>query len=115
LGTPRVTDVNFGGARVQLPLSLTNRNGFPLPIGGLEGALQLGGATVGTLSTGDLGAVAGQQTRQLTLPVTLRFQDAAFALGGLTGKPVTLAFNGQLKSGPFSVPLNFSQTVSFQR
>ena len=115
LGAPRITDVSFSGAKVQLPLSLTNRNGFALPIGGLDGAIQMGGATLGTVSTGDMGSVGTGETKQLTLPLTLRFQNALSGLSSVTGGPVTLAFNGNLKSGPVSIPLNFSQTVTFQR
>jgi LEA14-like dessication related protein len=116
LGSPRITGISFDGAQVQLPVTLTNVNGFPLPIGGLDGALQLGGSTVSTMSTGDFGAVPAQGSRQITLPLTLRFRDAASALSSLTGgKPVTMGFNGQLKSGPFSLPMSFTQTVNFQR
>jgi len=115
VGQPQVTGVSFTGAQVNLPLVVTNKNAFALPIGGVDGAIQLGSASVGTVSTGDLGAIDAQGTRQVTLPLRLRFDNAATALTSLVGRPVTLGFRGSLKSGPISLPLDFSQTVTLQK
>lgn len=115
LGQPRVTHVTFSGAQVELPLAVTNRNGFALPIGGLEGAIQLGGRSIGTINTGDLGSIDAKGSKSVTLPLQLRFDNAAAGFASVAGRPVTLAFSGHLRSGPVSLPLNFSQTVNFQR
>ena len=66
--SPRITNVSLTGATVEFPLTITNRNSFPLPIAGIAGDLKVAGASVGTLSTGDLGMLDGRGTRQVTLP-----------------------------------------------
>ncbi|HLM47747.1 MAG TPA: LEA type 2 family protein, partial [Myxococcaceae bacterium] len=71
--SPRITNVTLQGATVEFPLTVRNRNSFPLPVGGISGALRVAGANVGNLSTGDLGLLEPSATRQLTLPLKINF------------------------------------------
>jgi hypothetical protein len=114
-GTPRISSLSFTSAVVELPLKVTNRNSFPLPISSVAGGLSISGSRVGSLSRGDLGALSGKAERELTLPLTVNFLQAATAANALRSGSGTLSFDGAVKSGTASIPLDFSQTVRFTR
>lgn len=115
LAPPRIRSLSFSGATVEFPLTITNRNGFPLPINGLTGALNIAGNNVGTLSTGDLGSFAAGAERQVTLPLQINFARAASAAAALRSGSAQVGFSGQVLSGGAGVPLSFSQRVGFTR
>ncbi|MCE9670876.1 LEA type 2 family protein [Myxococcus stipitatus] len=110
---PRITNINLTSATVEFPLSITNRNSFPLPVAGITGALKVAGADVGTLTTGNLGTLDGSGTKQVTLPLTINFARAASAAMALrSGGNAKLSLDGRLTSDAQSVPLNLSQLVN---
>jgi LEA14-like dessication related protein len=114
--SPRISNVSLSGATVEFPLSITNRNSFPLPIAGITGDLKVAGASVGTLSTGDLGMLDGRGTRQVTLPVQINFLRAASAANALrSGGNAQVRLEGRLTSGAQSLPLNLSQLLQFRK
>jgi LEA14-like dessication related protein len=115
-GSPRVTNLSYNGATIEFPLSVTNRNSFDLPINGVGGAINIAGANVGTINTGDLGALAGRATKQVTLPLSISLSQVAAAANTIkNGGNANVGFNGSVKSGPVSIPLNFTQNVTFKR
>lgn len=112
----RITNLTLSGATIELPLKLTNRNSFPLPVGGIAGNLNIGGANVGTVSTGDLGLVPGKGSQTVKLPVTIHFAQAAQAVMTLrNGGNAQVKLNGNLTSGNTSVPINLSELANFVR
>lgn len=113
--SPRITNLSLSGATVEFPLSVTNRNGFPLPVGGIVGALKVAGADVGTLSTGNLGMLDPSGTKQLTLPLRIDFLKAAQAASALRGGNAQVKFDGKLTSDAQTVPVDFNQLLNFQR
>lgn len=113
--SPRITNLSFSSATLEIPLSVTNRNSFPLPIAGLSGALRIAGANVGTLSTGSLGFLPARAAKAVTLPLTVSFSSAFAAANALRAGSATVAFSGQVQSGASSLPLDFSQSVTFRR
>ncbi|XXF78770.1 LEA type 2 family protein [Myxococcaceae bacterium GXIMD 01537] len=114
--SPRITNLNLTGATVEFPLTVTNRNGFPLPVGGIVGALKVAGADVGTLSTGDLGMLDASGTRQLTLPLRIDFVRALQAGNALrSGNNAQVRFDGKLTSKAQAVPVDFNQLLNFRR
>ncbi|HZH02226.1 MAG TPA: LEA type 2 family protein, partial [Myxococcaceae bacterium] len=114
-GTPRIGQISASGATVEFPLSLTNRNGFPLPVQDVTGALQIAGANVGSLSTGNLGALAARGTKQLTLPLTVRFLEAGAAAAALRRGNGQVRFSGSLKSGQMAMPVELAEVLEFRR
>ncbi|MGZ3460236.1 MAG: LEA type 2 family protein [Archangium sp.] len=113
---PRITNVTLQGATVEFPLTVKNRNSFPLPVGGISGALKVAGANVGNLSTGDLGLLEPGGTRQLTLPMKINFLSAATAATALrSGSNTQVTLDGQLLSGGKNVPLDVKQLLNFRR
>jgi LEA14-like dessication related protein len=116
VGSPRVAGLSLSGARLELPLTVRNRNSFPLPIGGLSGGLTIGGANVGNVSTGNLGLLQPGTQRQLNLPVNISFAGAAAAAFQVIQRGNgQVGFNGQVQSGGTGLPLGFNQTVNFIR
>jgi LEA14-like dessication related protein len=115
LAAPRIKNLGLTSATVEFPLTITNRNAFPLPINGLTGALNIAGASVGTLSTGDLGSFAAGAQKQVTLPLQINFARAASAAAALRSGSAQVGFSGQVLSGGGSVPMSFTQRVSFTR
>ncbi len=114
--SPRITNISLSGATVEFPLSVTNRNGFPLPVGGLVGALKVAGADVGTLSTGNLGMLDASGSKQLTLPLRIDFLRAAQAASALrSGGNAQVRFDGKLTSDAQTVPVDFNQLLNFKR
>ena len=111
---PRVANISLQGATVNFPLTVKNRNSFALPVGGITGSLKLAGASVGTLSTGDLGMIQPGATRELTLPLTINFLSAASAASALRGGgSAQVKLEGQLVSGTTRLPLDVSQLLNF--
>ncbi|MDC0712832.1 LEA type 2 family protein [Stigmatella sp. ncwal1] len=113
---PRIANISLTGATVEFPLTITNRNSFPLPVAAISGALKLAGANVGTLSTGNLGQLDGGGAKQVTLPLQINFAQAAQAATALrSNNAQQLSWSGQVSSGTEKVPLNLSQLVNFRR
>lgn len=112
-GSPRVSNVSFGGATVEFPLVVTNRNTYALPISGVSGAVSLAGSNIGTLSTGDLGNMEGRGARNVTLPLTVNFLSAAAAGVAIArGGNAQVGFNAQVQSGGLGLPINVNQLVN---
>ncbi|MCY1019186.1 LEA type 2 family protein [Pyxidicoccus sp. MSG2] len=111
---PRIKGISGTTATVEFPLEIKNRNSFPLPVAGITGALKVGGANVGNLSTGNLGLLDGSGTKQVTLPLTINLLSAASAAMALrSGGSAQVKLDGKLTSDSQSVPLNLSQLLNF--
>lgn len=114
--SPRISNVTLQGATVEFPLTVKNRNSFPLPVAGITGALKVAGASVGNLNTGNLGLLEAGTTKQITLPLTINFLSAASAAAALrSGGNAQVKLDGQLVSGAQNVPLNIGQLLNFRR
>ena len=113
-GSPRVSRLSTEGATLDLPITLTNRNSYPLPIQSVSGALQIAGASVGSFSSGEIGELEGKGSRQVTLPVTLHLPQAAQVATRLKGA-VEIGFTGEVASGGVSIPVRHTQAVHFQQ
>lgn len=116
MGNPRVSSVTFQGATVEFPLTVTNKNSYPLPVAALVGNVTLAGANIGTITTGNLGDLQGRGNRQVSIPLTVNFLQAAGAATKLAqGGQAQVQFNAQLESGGQRLPINLNQLVNIQR
>lgn len=115
-GNPRVANVGLTGATIEFPLNVTNKNTYALPIGNVSGNLAIAGGSIGTLSTGDLGAMAGKGAKVLTIPLTVNFIGAASAAANIArGGQAPVSFNAQVQSGGTTIPFALNQTLNFTR
>jgi LEA14-like dessication related protein len=115
MAPPRITNLGLTSATVEFPLSVTNQNTYALPIKALAGSIQIAGANVGQISTGNLGDLSPKSARQVTVPLTIHFAQATQAALALRNGSATVAFNGKVDSGATSIPIQFQQTLRFQR
>jgi len=114
-GTPHVGQVSLGGASIEIPLQISNRNSFPLPIAALTGALKIAGNDVGTLETTGLGILSPRATREISLPLTIQFRGAAAAAAAIQRGSGELAFSGSLRSGQAAMPIDWKAVRQFLR
>ncbi len=115
LKPPRISNLSLSGLTLELPVALTNRNSFELPVAGLSGSLQISGVSVGTVSTGNLGALAGNATREVSIPLTLNLANAPAAVAALRGGQARFSLAGQLDSGGMGIPINLSEMLAVHR
>ncbi len=113
MDAPRITQMNLTSARLEIPVRLTNKNSFPLPIAGLVGNLSIGGAKVGNVSAGRLGLIPAKATETVMLPVTVDFPRALQAANAIRQGRGKVELTGNLTSGGAQVPVNLGQVVNF--
>ena len=115
-GNPRVSNFSIQGVTFEFPLNVTNKNTYALPIAGVTGTLSLAGSNIGTISTGNLGALDGKGTHAVTLPLTVNFLSAGMGIFSAVQRGnAEVQFNAKLQSGATEVPLNVQQLVNFVR
>jgi LEA14-like dessication related protein len=115
-GNPRISNLTFQGATIEFPLTVTNKNSFPMPIAGVTGNLAVAGSNVGTISTGDLGAMTAKGARQVAIPINVNFfQVAGAAANALKGGQAPVTFNAQVQSGGQALPIKIDQLLTFTR
>jgi LEA14-like dessication related protein len=116
LGVPRITHAALDQATVELPLVLTNRSPYSLPIQGITAGVSLAGAQVGDVSATGLGTLDPHGTRTVSLPLTIRLASAVEAGSAiLRGGTVPIAVDGALQSGPAAAPFSLRTTAQFRR
>ena len=115
LDSPRITQMNLTSARLEIPVKLTNKNSFPLPITGLVGNLSIGGAKVGNVSAGRLGLIPPKGTETVMLPVTVDLPRALQAANAIRQGRGKVELSGNLTSGDAKLPVNFGDVVNFTR
>jgi LEA14-like dessication related protein len=115
LGTPRISNMTLWAATVELPITVTNRNSFSLPLGGLAGVINIANAPVATISTGELGALDAKGTRAINLPFTVKLFEVAAAANALRQGSAQVSFQGNLLSGGAKVPVSFAERLTFTR
>ena len=74
VGSPTLKDLSLGSATLMLPVTLSNSNGFALPLGAVTGSLQIAGADVGSVLTPEVGMLAANGKQTVAVPVKLQAQ-----------------------------------------
>lgn len=112
---PRIKNITLSGAQLEIPITLTNRSSFPLPIGGITGALSIGGAKVGNVATGAQGFLDANGTKTVSVPINVNFASALSAGNAIRQGRATIALTGNLESGIGQVPISLSEVENFIR
>lgn len=117
LGTPRIAAFNpLGNARIVVPLSVHNDNGFALPLGGVKGDVRLAGVAVGRADVGGGEALAASSSRAIEVALEVGVLSAGAAVvQALTQGKGEVAIDGQASIGGLSLPLTIRETVAFTR
>lgn len=113
--SPRVQSLSFSGARIVFPLQVTNRNTFPLPVGGFSANIFISGSQVGTAEAQMPGLLAAGETRAVELPLEVNFMRTGVAIANaIRGGNAHVRLDGALRSGAASVPIRLEQNLSFR-
>ena len=108
LGTPQLGNMDLTGATVSLPLNIANKNGFELPVSGLNYALTVGGQPLITAGANP-GNLAAKQAK--AVPITARIDFLRTGLGlanAIRGGAANIGLTGALDLGGYKLPLNLS-------
>jgi len=111
LQPPRITNVGFTSATLELPLMVTNPNDFPLPISGLSGTVSVAGARVGTVTAPNVANIAPRAQTPVTLPLRIDYAQAAGAAMALQRGSGMVALDAQVSSGPVTFPIHLQQNL----
>ena len=116
LQPPRIKRVSMPATTVEFPIAITNKNSFALPLTGLNGALKVGGVSVGRVEMGNLGMLDGKGTRVVTVPIDFDLWNAAGIVAqAVQGGTAPVELEAQLTSGASSTPIDVTQVLKFIR
>lgn len=108
LGSPSVGGIDLTGASISLPIQINNKNGFALPVSGLNYSLAVAGTSIVTAGAnpGDLPA-----NKQTAVPITARIDFLKAGLGvasAIRGGAANVGLTGALDLGGYKLPLNLT-------
>ncbi|HEY0839823.1 MAG TPA: LEA type 2 family protein [Vulgatibacter sp.] len=112
LGRISIPQKSLSSATVAVALDVTNRNPFPVPITGIDYALQLAGARVGGGKAQGAIVPAGA-TRRIEIPLNVSVASAGQGLASLlAGRPADVALSGKLGMGKVETPIDLKKRLS---
>jgi LEA14-like dessication related protein len=116
VGSPQITSLSLTGARVSLPLKIANVNGFPLPLGGILGTVDIAGATVGRIALPEGAPVPSNGESTVTLPLNVSFlHTGAAAAQAIRTGVAEVKIDAILNAAGASIPVKVARTVELQR
>lgn len=116
VGTPQITSVSLTGARLALPLQISNQNGFPLPLGGVTGTVDLAGARVGRIALPQAAPVPSNGHTTVNIPLDLSFLSTGQAVAQAIHTGVAeVKIDAILNAAGASLPVKVAKTVQLQR
>ena len=116
VGSLQITSISLTGARLSLPLKIANMNGFPLPLGGILGTVDIAGATVGRIALPEAAPVPAKGESTVTLPLNVSFlQSGAAAAQAIRSGVAEVKVDAILNAAGASIPVKVARTVELQR
>ncbi len=116
VGSPRITSVSLTGARLSIPLKIANVNGFPLPLGGILGTVDLAGARVGRIALPEAAPVPSNGQTTLNIPLDVSFlQTGAAVAEAIRSGVAEVKIDAIVNAAGASIPLKVAKTVELQR
>jgi LEA14-like dessication related protein len=114
---PRLSSLTPLGARLSIPLRVTNRNAFPLPLAGITGDVRISGEPVGKLLLPAQSTVPANSESLVQIPLDISFLSAGLAVAkSLQAGQAEIVIEGALAVGATSsLPVHVSQMVQIQR
>jgi len=116
VGSPQITSLSLTGARLVVPLKIANLNGFPLPLGGILGTVDIAGSTVGRVSLPEAAPVPSNGESTVNLPLNVSFlQSGAAVAQALRSGVAEVKIDAILNAAGASIPVKVARTVELQR
>ena len=112
---PRLQSISFQGARIVFPVQIQNKNGFPLPLGGVSASFNIAGANVGSVQALTPQFLAASKAQVVEIPLDINFLQAGFAVANaIQSRSAQVQLKGALKSGSMSIPIDLNERLSFK-
>ena len=116
VGSPRITSLSLLGARLSVPLRISNLNGFPLPLGGILGDVSIAGAKVGRVAMSEAAPVPAGKETTLSIPLDVSFLSAgAAAASAIKTGVAEVKIDAMLNAAGATLPVKVAKTVELQR
>jgi LEA14-like dessication related protein len=116
VGAPQITSLSLTGARMALPLQIENVNGFPLPLGGILGTVDIAGSRVGRIALPEAAPVPANGHTTLNVPLNVSFlQTGAAVAQAIRTGVAEVKIDGILNAGNASIPVKVAKTVELRR
>jgi LEA14-like dessication related protein len=116
LGSPQLVSLSFLGARLLLPLTVSNGNDFPLPIAGITGEVTVATAPVGHIALPEQPPIAAHSQAVLEVPLELLFLTTGPGVAEAIRSGVAeIALEVTVNAAGASLPLRITQTVQLRR
>lgn len=112
---PRLQGLSFTGVRVVFPIQVSNKNVFPLPLGGLSANVNIAGAQVGMAQASLPQNLAANQAQVVEVPVEVNFLQVGFAVANaIKSGQAPVKFEGAFQCGNLRIPISMSETLRFK-
>ncbi len=116
MGAPQIEELSLTGARLTIPMNISNSNAFALVADGLKGEVSIGGTKVGSTEVRLASPLGANATQTIALPIEIDFLSSGTAVAKLLkGGKAQVALNGSFDSGNASVPVALNQLLEFVR
>ena len=115
IGSPQITGLSLTGARLSVPLKISNLNGFPLPLGGILGDVSIAGSKVGRVAMPSAAPVPAGKETTLLIPLDVSFLSAgAAAAQAIRTGLAEVKIDATLSAAGATLPLKVAKTVELQ-
>ena len=113
--SPTISSIGLTGAQLTIPVRIGNKNGFPIPIAGLLGAVQIAGRPVGKVGLPAQGLVEAGKEAVVQLPLEINFITAGTAVAeALRSHTADVSIDGFLVTSQLvRLPIHIAQRVNF--
>lgn len=116
IGAPKITSLSLTGARLAVPLKISNANWFPLPLAGILGEVEIAGAKVGRIAMAEQAPVPAGKDATLMLPLDVSFLSAgAAAAQAIRTGIAEVKIDATLRAAGATLPVKVARTVELQR
>ena len=116
VGSPRITSLLLTGARIELPLKISNLNAFPLPLGEILGTVEIAGARVGRIAMPQSAPVPAGKEVTLRIPLNVNFLQAGSAVAQAIKSGVAeVKIDATLNAAGATLPVKIARTVELTR
>jgi len=112
---PTLNNISLSSAHLTVPIALHNKNGFPIPFGGMSTQVLIGGAPAIAPSIPNQSALAPNETRIVNLGVDVNFMQAGMAVANaIRNKQANIQLRGSANIGGLQIPVNLNQNLVFR-
>jgi LEA14-like dessication related protein len=115
INPPTLNSVTLSSAHLTVPILVHNKNGFPLPFGGLSTQVTVGGAPALAPSIPQQSALAPRESRVVNLGVDVNFVQAGMAVANaIRSRQADVGLRGNLNVGGLNVPVDVHKVFQFR-